>query len=89
MAQNGFANALDILGPFWGGQQLTLLQTHFEGNMSWVNYQSSLGNIVDRFRWEAGCIVEHVSDLPSPVSTVAGSNWFKWDQGEQFPDVAG
>ena len=74
MAQKGFANALDILGPFWGGQQLTLLQTHFEGNMSWVNYQSSLGNIVDRFRWEAGCIVEHVSDLPSPVSTVAGSN---------------
>ncbi|SPO07035.1 uncharacterized protein DNG_09729 [Cephalotrichum gorgonifer] len=71
LAQNGFANALDILGPFWGGQQLTLIRTHFEGDMSWVNYRSSFGNIVDRFRWEGGCIAEH------------------WDQGEQFPNVAG
>lgn len=60
MAQDGFEAALDILGPFWGGQQLTLLRTHYEGDMSWVNYQSSLGQIVDRFRWEDGCIVEHV-----------------------------
>lgn len=60
MAEDGFKEALDILGPFWGSQQLTLLGTHFEGDMSWVNYQSSLGEIVDRFRWEDGCIVEHV-----------------------------
>ena len=88
MAQNGFANALDILGPFWGGQQLTLLQTHFEGNMSWVNYQSSIGNIVDRFRWEEGCIVEHVSNPLFPVSIAPRANSVKWDQGEQFPYVA-
>lgn len=89
MAENGFANALDILGPIWGGQQLTLLQTHFEDDMSWVNYQSSLGNIVDRFRWEAGCIVEHVCKFPCPHPRLDRTNNSKWDQGEQFPDVAG
>jgi hypothetical protein len=32
-----------------------------EDNMSWVNYRAGgMGEIVDRFRWEAGCIVEHV-----------------------------
>lgn len=66
MAEDGFKEALDILGPFWGSQQLTLLRTHFEGDMSWVNYQSSFGQIVDRFRWEDGCIVEHVCTTQSP-----------------------
>ena len=88
LAENGFSNALDILGPIWGNQQLTLLRSHFEGNMSWVNYQSSFGNIVDRFRWEAGCIVEHVSEIPLCLRDLAHADLFQWDQGEQFPDVA-
>ena len=30
--------------------------------MSWVNYRAGgIGEVVDRFRWEGGCIVEHVS----------------------------
>jgi len=29
--------------------------------MGWVNYRSGFGTIVDRFRWEDGCIAEHVS----------------------------
>jgi hypothetical protein len=29
--------------------------------MSWVNYRSGgFGEVVDRFRWDAGCIAEHV-----------------------------
>lgn len=29
--------------------------------MTWVNYRSGgFGEVVDRFRWDAGCIAEHV-----------------------------
>lgn len=32
--------------------------------MGWLNYNASgIGEVVDRFRWEGGCIVEHVSEL--------------------------
>ncbi|KAI0892419.1 hypothetical protein F4806DRAFT_239343 [Annulohypoxylon nitens] len=57
--QNGAQNALDLLGPIWANQSITVLGTKFEGNMSWLNYQSPFGTIVDRFRWEDGCIAEH------------------------------
>lgn len=60
MAQNGAQNALDILGPIWGSQSITVLRTKFEGEMSWLNYRNSMGEIVDRYRWEDGCIIEHV-----------------------------
>ncbi|XXH01529.1 hypothetical protein Hte_007889 [Hypoxylon texense] len=58
-AQNGAQNALDILGPIWGSQSITVLRTKFEGEMSWLNYRNSFGEIVDRYRWEDGCIIEH------------------------------
>ncbi|KAI1385894.1 uncharacterized protein F4822DRAFT_356862 [Hypoxylon trugodes] len=58
-AQNGAQNALDILAPIWGSQSITVLRTKFEGNMSWLNYKNSMGEIVDRYRWEDGCIIEH------------------------------
>ncbi|KAI1456039.1 hypothetical protein F4805DRAFT_459091 [Annulohypoxylon moriforme] len=57
--QNGAQNALDLLGPIWRNQSITVLRTKFEGNMSWLNYQNSFGTIVDRYRWEDGCIIEH------------------------------
>ncbi|KAK2774767.1 hypothetical protein FQN52_004218 [Onygenales sp. PD_12] len=60
MADDGPNAALDALGPFWSGLQITVLRTAFEGEFGWLNYQSSMvGEVVDRFRWEAGCIVEH------------------------------
>ncbi|KAI0003896.1 hypothetical protein F4779DRAFT_601086 [Xylariaceae sp. FL0662B] len=59
LAQNGAQNALDILGPIWGSQSITLLRTKFEGEMSWLNYRNGMGEIVDRYRWEDGCIIEH------------------------------
>ncbi|KAK2806753.1 hypothetical protein FQN50_005753 [Emmonsiellopsis sp. PD_5] len=60
MAGDGPNAALDALGPFWSGLQITVLGTAFEGEFGWLNYQSSMvGEVVDRFRWEAGCIVEH------------------------------
>ena len=32
--------------------------------MSWVQYSASgFGTVVDRFRWEGGCIAEHVRIL--------------------------
>ncbi|KAI1100898.1 hypothetical protein F4804DRAFT_28507 [Jackrogersella minutella] len=58
-AEDGAQNALDLLSPFWANQTLTVLRTKFEGPMSWLNYESSFGTIVDRFRWEDGCIIEH------------------------------
>ncbi|PGH06940.1 hypothetical protein AJ79_06414 [Helicocarpus griseus UAMH5409] len=60
MAGDGPNAALDALGPFWGSLQITVLGTAFEGDMGWLNYRSNIaGEVVDRYRWEAGCIVEH------------------------------
>ncbi|AEO59472.1 hypothetical protein MYCTH_2307822 [Thermothelomyces thermophilus ATCC 42464] len=59
LAQNGFKSAWDILSPFWDSSPTTYLRHTIDGDMSWVNYRSSFGQIVDRFRWEGGCIVEH------------------------------
>jgi hypothetical protein len=61
MAKNGAASAWDILSPIWQGISHAYIRSTIEGNMSWVNYKAGgMGNIVDRFRWEDGCIAEHV-----------------------------
>ncbi|KAI1101126.1 hypothetical protein F4804DRAFT_316810 [Jackrogersella minutella] len=58
--EDGPDAALDVLATFWDTIQITPLRTKFEGNMSWLDYEASgNGEIIDRFRWEAGCIVEH------------------------------
>ncbi|KAK0669795.1 hypothetical protein QBC41DRAFT_273762 [Cercophora samala] len=60
MAQNGHASAWNILGNMWGGIQHRYIRSTIRGNMSWVNYSApGFGTIVDRFRWEGGCIAEH------------------------------
>ncbi|KAL2140934.1 hypothetical protein VTI28DRAFT_3031 [Corynascus sepedonium] len=59
MAENGFQSAWDILSPFWDSSPTTYIRHMIDGDMSWVNYGSSFGQIVDRFRWEGGCIAEH------------------------------
>ncbi|CAI6336644.1 unnamed protein product [Periconia digitata] len=61
-AQNGFDSAWNILSPIWDSQSITPLRTLYNGtsNQGWVNYRTgSFGEVVDRFRWEAGCIAEH------------------------------
>ncbi|KAF1828490.1 hypothetical protein BDW02DRAFT_562943 [Decorospora gaudefroyi] len=58
-ARNGFDPAWNILSPFWGSQNITPLRTAFKYPQSWLNYRSGFGEVVDRFRWEGGCIVEH------------------------------
>ncbi|RYP89439.1 hypothetical protein DL770_004409 [Monosporascus sp. CRB-9-2] len=58
-AENGAKAAWDILSPIWGSQSITVLRTKFEGDQGWLNYRSGFGTIVDRFRWEGGCIAEH------------------------------
>ena len=50
----------DILSPIWGSQSITVLRTKFESPQSWLNYRSGFGTVVDRYRWEGGCIAEHV-----------------------------
>jgi hypothetical protein len=61
-ARNGSASAWSILSPIWDGMSHTYLRSTINGNMSWVNYRAGgFGEVVDRFRWEAGCIAEHVS----------------------------
>jgi hypothetical protein len=58
---NGPGPALDALGPIWPSVQITVLRTAFEGKQGWLNYRTnSFGEVVDRYRWEAGCIMEHV-----------------------------
>ena len=60
-AQNGFDSAWNILSPIWKNQQITVLRTKYNGTQGWLNYRSGFGEVVDRYRWEAGCIAEHVS----------------------------
>ncbi|KAH8598882.1 hypothetical protein B0O99DRAFT_591492 [Bisporella sp. PMI_857] len=62
-AQNGFDSAWNILSPIWGNQQITVLRTQFTSPQGWLNYRSGFGEIVDRYRWEAGCIAEHAGLL--------------------------
>ncbi|KAK8878886.1 snoal-like polyketide cyclase family protein [Apiospora arundinis] len=57
---DGPGPALDVLGPIWPRTQITVLGTTFNRPMSWLHYRNSMtGEIVDRYRWDAGCIVEH------------------------------
>ncbi|KAK4151655.1 hypothetical protein C8A00DRAFT_16974 [Chaetomidium leptoderma] len=60
MAKNGSASAWGILSPFWDSSSTTYIRSKIDGNMSWVNYRAGgIGEVVDRFRWEGGCIAEH------------------------------
>jgi len=60
MARNGSASAWGILSPMWNSMTHQCVRATFQGDMSWVNYKAGrMGTIVDRFRWEAGCIAEH------------------------------
>ncbi|KAH6872735.1 hypothetical protein BKA58DRAFT_438837 [Alternaria rosae] len=59
-AQNGSDSAWNILSPIWSSQSITPLRTAFKSPQSWLNYRTgSFGEVVDRFRWEGGCIAEH------------------------------
>ncbi|KAH6696944.1 hypothetical protein F5X68DRAFT_238233 [Plectosphaerella plurivora] len=59
-AEDGPNAALDVLGPVWPNIDITVLRTAFRGDQGWLNYNfTGGGEVVDRFRWEAGCIVEH------------------------------
>ncbi|KAJ4321398.1 hypothetical protein N0V94_002935 [Neodidymelliopsis sp. IMI 364377] len=61
LAQNGSDSAWGLLSPIWVAQNITPLRTTFQGQQSWLNYETrAFGEVVDRFRWEGGCIVEHV-----------------------------
>ncbi|KAI2464855.1 hypothetical protein F4781DRAFT_411552 [Annulohypoxylon bovei var. microspora] len=64
---NGPDIALTTLSTFWDHIQITPLRTKFDGNMGWLNYNAMpKGVITDRFRWEAGCIVEHWDEEKFP-----------------------
>ncbi|EMD94632.1 hypothetical protein COCC4DRAFT_43517 [Bipolaris maydis ATCC 48331] len=56
---NGSTAAWEVLSPFWNTANITAKRDAFISPMSWVNYDSDFGDVVDRFRWEGGCIVEH------------------------------
>ncbi|KAH6638852.1 hypothetical protein C7974DRAFT_421510 [Boeremia exigua] len=60
LAQNGSDSAWGILSPIWAAQDMTPLRTTFKNPQSWLEYNNTaFGVVVDRFRWEGGCIVEH------------------------------
>ncbi|KAF9692513.1 hypothetical protein EKO04_009686 [Ascochyta lentis] len=59
LAKNGSDSAWDLLSPIWNSQNLTVLRTTFISPQGFLNYKSSFGEVVDRFRWEEGCIAEH------------------------------
>ncbi|KAH8881120.1 hypothetical protein GQ53DRAFT_788236 [Thozetella sp. PMI_491] len=57
--KNGAGPAWDFLSPIWANQTIEVLGTTFKGEMGWLHYKSGYGEIVDRYRWEGGCIAEH------------------------------
>jgi len=59
--KNGSDAAWDVLSPIWNQQNIKVLGTAFKSPQSWLNYQSAFGTVVDRYRWDGGCIAEHVS----------------------------
>ncbi|KAI1385163.1 uncharacterized protein F4822DRAFT_412207 [Hypoxylon trugodes] len=61
--EDGPDAALKVLGPMWEEKTLIPLRTAFKSDQGWLDYMASgAGEIIDRFRWEAGCIVEHWDD---------------------------
>lgn len=85
-AQNGSQSAWDILSPFWDSSSTTYIRSTVAEDMSWVNYNTGgFGQVVDRFRWEAGCIAEHVSHTYSPRNASQLLTETQWDQGEEYP----
>ncbi|KAF4968329.1 hypothetical protein FSARC_4275 [Fusarium sarcochroum] len=59
-ADDGFDVAWDFLAPVWPTTNITLYRTLFTDDMGRLNYNASgVGEVIDRFRWENGCIVEH------------------------------
>ena len=66
MAQNGAEWARNFLSGVWSNQNINVKRTLYRDNTSWLNYAGSFGSdVIDRYRWEGGCIVEHVSLHPS------------------------
>ncbi|KAK5657945.1 hypothetical protein OQA88_2497 [Cercophora sp. LCS_1] len=65
MAQNGAKSAWDILSGLWHSWEHRYRRSLIRENMSWVEYDAIGMTIVDRFRWEGGCIAEHVSIDPN------------------------
>jgi hypothetical protein len=61
MAKNGSDFAWYGLVPIWKNATITPIRTTFKSPQGWLNYKvkGAPGSIVDRFRWEGGCIVEH------------------------------
>ncbi|KAK0745841.1 hypothetical protein B0T18DRAFT_324674 [Schizothecium vesticola] len=59
-ARGGAQGALDFLSRVWTNQTITVRRTHYATNTSRLNYDGAYGkNIIDRYRWEGGCIAEH------------------------------
>ncbi|ORY58720.1 uncharacterized protein BCR38DRAFT_399678 [Pseudomassariella vexata] len=57
---DGPGAAIDALAPAWPNIQFSNIHTAFRGNTGWLSYTASgQGQIVDRFKWKSGCIVEH------------------------------
>ncbi|KAI2627595.1 hypothetical protein GGR54DRAFT_422440 [Hypoxylon sp. NC1633] len=72
--QNGPGPAIAVLSQLFTITKLKPGRAAFDGDMSWLNYNASgFGEITDRFRWEAGCIVEHWDQgekFPSNLTSV-------------------
>ncbi|KZM21114.1 uncharacterized protein EKO05_0008085 [Ascochyta rabiei] len=76
LAKNGSDSAWSILSPIWASQNITVLRTTFISPQGWLNYNTSFGEVVDRFRWEEGCIAEHWDQGEVfPSTTYHKSKW--------------
>lgn len=51
--------AFNDLSQLWPPMNITVLRIAFKGDTGWLNYLANGTEVVDRYRWESGCIVEH------------------------------
>ncbi|CAI6336645.1 unnamed protein product [Periconia digitata] len=69
--EQGFEPAWNFVSMIWTTQSANIIadKTWFNrsSDIAWQKYTVGKFNIVDRFRWDRGCIVEHVSWTPASM----------------------
>jgi len=81
----------------WPNITITDLRWTSDAEYGWLNYKTSaFGEIVDKYKFEAGCITEHVRPTRNDVSEVVEQSspimceandcgLQQWDEGEIYP----
>ncbi|EUC44104.1 hypothetical protein COCMIDRAFT_6515 [Bipolaris oryzae ATCC 44560] len=74
---NGFDTGWDVFSLTWDLSSITPLGSTFQYPQGWVKYKKQFREVVERFRMDGGCIVEHWvqnEEVPLNAMTVKRSH---------------